>query len=237
MDHNPALSRFPTEAAIIGKMVVGFGELEYMVCNIAGMALNNSDVMFKALYRLRATSARINTADTLMQPAFRAVNMANEQAKAFAAVRYCLRIRNQYAHCNWADGLFFTDLQKSAGREEWFHDWQHVDLPLLETQEAYFGHTRIWLFYLEYELRFKRGTLDCNPVSVPAELSPPPLYNPASEHHVPPWISNDDKARHIARALETANQPTREPSDLRLTREEWAAKDAKEVREGGRPAE
>ena len=180
MHHNPALERFPAESEIIGGMVVGFAEPEIMVCNVAGLALNDSDLILKTLYGLRSTSARINTADTLMQPAFRAVGMANEQAKALTAVRYCVRIRNQYAHCNWGNkpaGLCFADLQKSAKGEEWSPDWRHIDVPLLAAQEAYFGHARHLLFYLEHELAVRRGTLQSNPFPVPPEAAPPPEYN------------------------------------------------------------
>jgi hypothetical protein len=103
------------------------------------------------------------------------------------AVLACLKIRNQYAHCNWADsdpkaGLFFADLQESAKREDWFTSWKHVQ-------------------------------------------------------HIPRWLNKDQKAQHMTRAQEAeragAAQPTtRPPSVLRLTEEEWAAKRAKEAREG-----
>ena len=135
------------------------------MCNVAGLALNDSDLILKTLYGLRSTSARINTADTLMQPAFRAVGMANEQAKALTAVRYCVRIRNQYAHCNWGNkpaGLCFADLQKSAKWGIMVPHWRHIDVPLLAAQEAYFGHARHLLFYLEHELAVRRGNA-CNP--------------------------------------------------------------------------
>ena len=67
----------------------------------------------------------------------------------------------------------------------------------------------------------------------PSELEPPPLHNPGSQHG-PPWLTLDQQAQHLERALEREappRQPERPPSVLRLTREEWAAKDAKEARE------
>jgi hypothetical protein len=58
------------------------------------------------------------------------------------AVLACLKIRNQYAPCNWAEtdpkaGLFFADLQDSATRQDWFTNWKHVDVPLLARQKAF----------------------------------------------------------------------------------------------------
>lgn len=110
---NPAFHRHPDEAAIIGRLVVAFGELEYITVTIAGRAMSHREAVYRALYRLRATSSRIDAADALMRPTFIANDLDNEYGHMIGAVRYCLRIRNQYSHCNWADngGLFFTNLE------------------------------------------------------------------------------------------------------------------------------
>jgi|SRR5215216_6889720 len=242
--HNPALVRFPVEAAIIGNMVVGFGELEFLMCILAAKAIKSPELIYKTLYHLRSTSARVESADILMRPAFAGVNLAAEQSLALPAVKNCLSIRNQYAHCNWADDsmigeLYFADLQDSADREEWFYSYKHVDVPLLQTQEAYFGYTRELLMYLEQELSFRRKGQQHQIFPMPPALDRPPQHNPASQH-VPRWITEDEKARHIALALKAERPPgqsKREPSVPRLTEEEWRAKCAREAREGRSPAE
>jgi hypothetical protein len=238
--HNPSLLRFPDEAAIIGRMVVGFGELEVMSCRVAAKASSHPNHVLKMLYSLRSTSARIKSATLLMEPHYAAVNLAEPQTMTMDAVLACLKIRNQYAHCNWADrdpkaGLFFADLQESAKREDWFTSWKHVDVPLLAQQEAFFNDVRGALFFLEADLEDKRNRwLGSHGLPEPMALPQPPLHNPASQH-VPPWLSEDQKAHHMTRAQEAerpAAQPTtRPPSVLRLTEEEWAAKRAKEARE------
>jgi hypothetical protein len=100
---NPALHRFPEEAAIIGRIVVAFGELEYMVAVCAGKALGNLDLILKTLYRLKSTSARIDAADTLMRPSYADAGLDAEQKLMISFVKHSLGIRNQYAHCNWGD--------------------------------------------------------------------------------------------------------------------------------------
>jgi hypothetical protein len=234
MHHNPALEHFPNEAAIIGRMVVGFGELEYMACSLAAKCMPEYEATLRVFYSLRATSARIDSADMLMRAKYAAKGFQAQQETALKAVSLCLRIRNQYAHCMWGDhhegGLFFADLQDSAKRMSWHPDWKHVGVPLLEKQEKFFGYTRLWLFYLEQVIP---EVSQYQPFPEPPAQSPPPLHNPEGTH-IPPWLSEGQKALHILHAQEAearASQPVRQPSVLRLTREEWAAKDAKDARE------
>jgi len=227
--HNPPLLRFPDEAAIVGRMVVGFGELEVMTCRVASKANSHPDHVLKMLYGLRSTSARIKSATLLMEPHYAAVDLAEPQTMTMDAVLACLKIRNQYAHCNWADsdpkaGLFFADLQESAKREDWFTSWKHVDVPLLAKQEAFFSDVRGALLFLEADLEHIRNGWPRNHgLPEPMVLPEPPLHNPASQH-IPPWLNKDQKAQHMTRAQEAeragAAQPTtRPPSVLRLTEE------------------
>jgi hypothetical protein len=108
---NPAFRRHPDEAAIVGRLVVGFGEIELAVCRNAGNGLGNYEVVMRALYKQRATSGRVDTADALIESAYADAGLAVMYASTMDMVRYCLKVRNHYAHCNWADdpngsGLF-----------------------------------------------------------------------------------------------------------------------------------
>jgi len=123
------------------------------------------------------------------------------------AVRYCRTIRNQYAHCHYADdttaGLFFTNLQDAAEKSESF-DFQlrHVDVPLLDQQEVFFLYTQECIQSLGAEYGFRTGrTKVPHPFPWPAKREPPPLHNPPSQH-VPPWLSEAQKRRHRELALE-----------------------------------
>jgi hypothetical protein len=163
---NPAFRRFPKEAALIGHLLAAFGELEIDVCNLAGQALRNHGMyitVMKTLYGIKATSTRISTADSLMRPVFDSNELADDFQIAIAMVWHCQKIRNQFAHCNWVDheagGLFFADLEYSAGTPDFSHYWKHVDPPLLELHDQYFWLTLEQLRFIDHELAVKQGRL------------------------------------------------------------------------------
>jgi hypothetical protein len=234
---NPALHRFPKEAAVLGRIVLALGELEYLLIFSATEALKGEFYFLKAMYRLRSTNSRIQATDVFLRTTYKAYGFVDEYSTMLRALKHCLSIRNQYSHCSWADdhkgGLFFADLEESAGAAAGFvHSWNHIDLALLEQQEAYFVYTQAWLYWLNDQLQLKRVEKPHGLFPKPPELSPPPLHNPRSQH-IPPWINEDLKARHLRRALESEARDSpreRPPSILKLTEQEWLAKYRKEGR-------
>jgi hypothetical protein len=236
---NPAFRRYPTEGAIVGLILSSFGELELTMCQAANAATQAADhAVLKALYRLRSTSSRFDVADCLMAPVYKKHELADIYEIARSNLQYCLSVRNQYAHCNWADdwdeGLFFADLQTSAKNESFDHSYKHVDPPVLQQQYEFFGFTLECLRFADNQLAVKMGTLSGPVWPEPVKYDRPPLHNLASEH-IPPWLTKEQKEVHLKRALELeghGQQRERPPSVLRLTREEWAAKDTKDAREG-----
>jgi hypothetical protein len=230
---NPAFDRFPEEANLIGRILASFGEIEFSICRNAGHAANMPESVSKALYRLRTTSGRIDSADAFMRPAFAMFCLSDEYAIAHSAVLRCLKIRNQFAHCNWADsgevsgGLFFADLREAAeGTEAGFDPvFKHVDVPLLNRQYGFFSYTMEWLSFLDVELGRRTGRLNLA-WPKPLERELPPLHNPP-ENHLPPWLDENLKALHLARALAAkggAPTPTPAQQALDRAREEKKAK-------------
>jgi hypothetical protein len=233
---NPAFERFPEEASLVGFILSSFGELELTVCQCAQAALQMSYALLKTLYRIRTTSIRIDTADGLMRPVYEAHGMTNDYDMTIKMMRHCLIIRNQFAHCNWADhekaGLFFADLQTSAKNQNFDHSYRHVDPALLATQLDYFKFTLEWLRFMDHELAVKQGKLKFHVWPKPPSSTPPPLHNPASQH-IPLWLTEELQAAHLKRALELESRDhprERPPSILKLTEEEWLAKYRKEGR-------
>jgi hypothetical protein len=222
---NPAFRRFPDEASLIGHILASFGEIELTVCKNAALARNELfNVIMKTLYGIRATSTRIETAERLMQLEYANHGLAEDYATAMMMVRHCLKIRNTYAHCNWADdpggvgGLFFADLEDSANTPGFDHDWKHVDPPLLTQQIEYFGKTMDLLEFLNSELAVLDQRLKSPVWPKPTIPRQPPPHNP-EEEHVPPWLDEDQKALHIARALASrGGPPTPTPGQLALDR-------------------
>ncbi len=207
---NPAFDRFPAEAALVGRILASFGEIELTVCHNAGHAIDLHGITMKALYRLRATSQRLDVADEFMKWVYYRVGLAEEYDIAIGMVRHCLKIRNQYSHCNWADdvtaGLFFADVQESAENDDFDHHWKHVDPTLLQIQLGYFGVTLEWLRYLEEELAVRQERRQAHVWPRPPIPGPPPLHNSEGQH-VPPWLTEDQKALHLAQARASQGGP------------------------------
>jgi hypothetical protein len=177
---NPAFKRHPNEAFLIGRIVVHFGELEVSFCQNNTTALDTFIPLMKALYSLKATSSRIDFLDGLMRNLYLGNGLVQEYDIAILMVRYCLRIRNLFAHCNWVDdptgnypGLFYADLQDSAKTPDFRFDWKHVDAPLLQSHEDYFAETMEWLSYLHHELAVRLKKLSSHVWPRPSELEQP----------------------------------------------------------------
>jgi hypothetical protein len=243
MPINPSFDAFPTEALAIGKMVASFGEIELLFGLVASTALGNQNLALRAIYRGRSTGGRIDLADVLMRDAFIKAGLLPLYEETLSAVRHCLKIRNQYAHCHWAhdfSGIYFTNLEDAANRFGGFeYDHKHVDLKLLKEQEAFFDDMKTLLLHLGDQLTSaldKRLALSC---PKPPARPLPSLHNPASQH-IPHWLGEDAKRRHLERALEaegTVRPRERPPSVLKLTEEEWRAKEAKDARLAGHLSE
>ena len=157
---NPAFHRYPAESMVIGRVVVSFGEVEYTLGDLTGIVMQHREIALKVYYGLKMASSRIDTADTICRPWFLNHGLHAEYSETLIAVRHCSKIRNVYAHCNWADdsanpgfgGLFYTDLQ-SAVKLPFNHaiHWRHVDQNLLDEQEDYFIYTMGMLMFLKAE--------------------------------------------------------------------------------------
>jgi hypothetical protein len=200
---NPAFTHHPAEADTIGRMVLSFGEMEYLLSFMAAWNSHRTDDTLRVLYRISTTSSRLAAADSIIRPVCIEHQLFDEYDEAYSALIWCLATRNRYAHCNWAgdkEGLFFVDLQDAALAETGFdHDWRHVDLPLLKQQESHFLYVLEWLEYLSDEILVRAGTKQIQIFPKPQVKQPPPAYNPPSQH-VPRWISEELKARHVTRA-------------------------------------
>src|ERR1700722_15105076 len=114
MSLNPAFDVYPDEAALIGRMVTSFGELELTFSMLAGTALKDQSLALRAIYRGRSTGGRLDLVDVIVRNVVTPTNQALTYEEVLGAMRHCLKIRNNYAHCQWSpalDGLFFANLE------------------------------------------------------------------------------------------------------------------------------
>jgi hypothetical protein len=186
---NPAFHRYSNEAAVVGRLLSAFGELEFTVLENARRATDNARPSFlKAMYRLRATSARLQSADAFMRPVCDRFHLGSEYEIIKTAVDHCLKIRNQFSHCNWADdpnfpnsGIFFIDLEEAFedGKDIELH-WKPINHALLTRHEEFFVYSLESWRWLNHELAARRGILQGNVWPKPPLLEPPPLHTQPS---------------------------------------------------------
>jgi hypothetical protein len=181
----PVFQRFPKEAAIIGRLLAGYGELEIDLLHCVSVARKDFDAVLKAMFRTRGETQRLNVADALGRQLYRKLKLGTDFETALAAVRYCLKIRNQYAHCNWYDDysgrLAFVNVEEVATKNEHVSGFDnitryYVDVPTLEEQESYFGYAGALLAYANYEGRYRTGELKTRFLEKPLHVSQPPLH-------------------------------------------------------------
>jgi len=148
---------------------------------------NDFDAVLKAMFRTPGETQRIDVADALGRHFYHDRNLGTEFEMAVSAVRYCLKIRNQYAHCVWYDDksgtLAFVNLEEIAKGNDRVQDLTsltvlHVDVPLLTDQEAYFVYADALLSWANYEGRRRDGKIKSNPQQKPNQIKQPPTHIP-----------------------------------------------------------
>jgi hypothetical protein len=184
----PAFQRFPDEAAIIGRLLAGYAELEIDLLHCVSQVREDFDATLKAMFRIRSETSRINIADALGRQLYHRLGLRSDFEIAVSAMRYCLKIRNQYAHCNWYDDrsgrLAFVNVEEIAKENQFISGFdsltrRYVDVPTLQEQERYFAYTDL-ISYANYEGRFLTGKLKplVRVYGKPAQIRQPPLHLP-----------------------------------------------------------
>lgn len=190
----PAFMAFPNHAAIIGRILAGYGELEYLFASCFAATLGDRQSGIRAFFRIKGEDSRIQITSAIMRPKFDSVGMKDVYNETLGAMRWCKGTRNQYAHCHWAydieDGLYFTDFDKAVKTEtgDIMLHVEHLDLEILKQQEAYFRYTLDLLRYLEPEYRKRVGELPSHRYEAPSVKTQPPRHSPEGTY-TPPVIS------------------------------------------------
>ena len=184
----PAFHRFPNEAAIIGRLLAGYAELEIGLLDCVTVVREDFDATLKAMFRVRGETARINVGDALGRRVYRKLGLGTDFEMAVGAMRYCLKIRNQYAHCNWYDDfvrkqLAFVNVEEIAEKNRPISGFdkltrRYVDVPILKEQEQYFGYAHALTDYASSEARFQTGKVTTRVFVKPAQVSQPLLHLP-----------------------------------------------------------
>jgi hypothetical protein len=176
---------FYQEAAIIGRLLAGYTTLEVGLMNCVQVVRDDFDAVLKAMFRPRGETTRIDIADALGRHFYRDRGLGTEFEMAVGAIRHCVKIRNQYAHCVWYDDksgrLAFVNLEEIARDNTRLKDLasltvMYVDDALLNEQEQYFVYTDEILAWTNHEGRFRGGKTRMNPLPKPTSPKPPRLH-------------------------------------------------------------
>ena len=178
----PAFASFPQEGALIGSLVVGYGELEIDLALLVRWVIDDEDYAFRTLYGQRGESARITAAQTLTFTALRSHKHKNSFLEIIDALKFCLKIRNQYANSNWVNaptGLHFTNVEnvcQQPGKAK-IGDLSltAVHLNKLQRQERYFVYTQQLIEWLVFEFQLEHRAISTLPSQAPAKVSRPNL--------------------------------------------------------------
>jgi hypothetical protein len=178
---------FREEGRFIGRLLLAYGEIENALCSCVAMARGDMDAVIKAMYRPRGEGARVDIADALGRAPYKKHGLETQFSEAIGGVRRCLKIRNQFAHCNWHDDntgrLSFIDMQEIAEGNAVIADLSHLtlrylDVPLLLQQEAFFAYVANLLVFLNFEGQKLAGRISSHPYAAPPKVPPPPPYLP-----------------------------------------------------------
>ena len=182
----PFSYRFPQEAALVGRLVIGYGELEVSLFDCVVQCRLGHDVALKAMFTRKGETARINVARKMGHPGYEMLRLGDEFDTAINGMRYCVKVRNQYAHRQWYDDntgrLAFVNLEELAQKNESVADLlsltrYYVDVPLLKQQESYFVNVRRYFDYLNMEGQLRSGRMTHgHAFTKPVLPRTPPLY-------------------------------------------------------------
>lgn len=178
----PIFQRYEKEGAIVGRLLAGYGELEFDFASILAIVINDVDVAYRAMFRARGEEQRLLVADALIRPKFKAIELYTPYCEAYQDLHHCRKIRNQFAHCHWYDdkdeGLCFLNLENTASKPMSNRIRKNpVDLGLLKNQEVFFVYVQDCLEYLEEECKRRSGRLSTHSLSPPKRIDRPPKHN------------------------------------------------------------
>ena len=180
-----AFQDFPAEAALIGRILAGYADLEIDLMNCVKAVRGDLDLALKTMFRGRGNAQRIDVADAVGRPPYDGLGLGADFHAATAAVRYCLRIRNLYAHCTWwndnSGQLAFANLEELARETVVITDLRgltvrHVSVPHLQSQLAYFNFADDSLIGVIQEGNRRAGKPAFPNINIPAPVPQPPIY-------------------------------------------------------------
>ncbi|WFU77404.1 hypothetical protein QA645_22890 [Bradyrhizobium sp. CIAT3101] len=179
------------QGKIIGKILVGYGELEVGLLSCLVAVERHIDLPVKRLFERMPAEKRIKLARQTLLPAFADAGLEADMKECLADLDWCRDLRNQYAHCQWGwtsnDGLFFVNLEQLAANHvgpitRVMNHPRYLGVSLLKEQEAYGDYVRECFIYLEtayqaWDRRRRDIAMTAFVFSKPPKITRPCLHN------------------------------------------------------------
>ncbi len=151
------LKGHPEEAAILGRLVIGYGILELALWGSLAASVGNDDEATRLMFQRMGEKARIDVVEAALRSPFEKAGLGERLTYAIKDLHKCREIRNKYAHTYW-DGtgkyLRYAPLEKAAkGSGKIDILLQPLPLDLLMEQEDSFIRCRDTLARLERDFR------------------------------------------------------------------------------------
>jgi hypothetical protein len=178
----PASQKFQQEREIIGRLLIGYGEMELDLCNCISTGLNDLDMTLKAMFRARGETLRIDIAEAMGQKVYVSLGLGVAFHDAIEAMRFCVKLRNRYSHSHFYDDnsgkLAMVSLEEIAKKKVVIKDLRdlttkYLTEKILQSQEAYFTYTRGCIEFVNYEGRFLSNMLTSRVFDPPERLEKP----------------------------------------------------------------
>jgi hypothetical protein len=84
----PAFLRFPEEAAIIGRLLAGYGEIEYLFAMCLASSASDEDTALRTFFSVRGEGARLDVGHNLMWKLYEAAALSNQYTPVRAATLF-----------------------------------------------------------------------------------------------------------------------------------------------------
>jgi len=182
-----AFAQFREEGEIVGRLIVGYGQLEWDLCLMVGALLDDWDTSMKAMFRSRGEAQRLKIADALARQKIPPGQLLSVYQATIADLDCCRKLRNQYAHTQWAviagNVLSFIDVEKAVGTNQVLNlgtaPNHLVTLSILRDQERFFAEVSHNLVALNWAMQALRGEGIPNPPPFIVPIKRPEFALPA----------------------------------------------------------
>ena len=178
-------------------------------------------------FRIWGAEDRMAATDALIREPITEMGFKEKYATTRAAMDWCRKLRNTYAHCHWdnsiGDGLWYINLQHAAKPNNLRrYKWIGVSETALSEQEQYFKYVQDCLMFLVESTRYLRETRTSRPShaqwpankaqpnlrTLPVKYIPlrlgidppiPPSAPPPKQKHVLAKVTREAKAERKAK--------------------------------------